>query len=45
MGSTTIRISSETKDRFNAHGKKGQSSDDLLNEILDKKEETEKKRK
>lgn len=37
---TTIRIDKTTRDRFNAHGKKGQSSDDLLNEILDKVEGT-----
>ncbi len=36
---TTLRVDSTTRDRFNKYGKKGQSSDDLLNEILDKIEE------
>lgn len=35
---TTIRIEYATRTRFYTHGKKGQSSDDLLNEILDKLE-------
>ena len=32
---TTIRISLKTKARFYGHGQKNQSSDELLNEILD----------
>lgn len=35
---TTIRIDTTTRDRFNKHGTKGQSSNDLLNDILDKVE-------
>ena len=40
---TTIKLKQSTRDRLQVHGRKDQSYDDLVNEILDKIEEGDKK--